>query len=111
MCVLCGELTNGLHWSELEFKEQGRIVTVGSLAGHRMRARLKKLRVLSQVLEFYGLGIKEWQGSQYVLSNAKGSSELVDNLGALWDRAQRLSSKPLDVLDQNLLDFLQSKNA
>ncbi|WP_276882369.1 hypothetical protein [Campylobacter cuniculorum] len=110
MCVLCGELVSNFHWSDVKFKEDNALVIVGSLAKDRMKARLKRVKILNRILEFYGLKIKEWQGSKYVLSNAKGYTIIVNDLGDLWQKAEELYKKPLDALDENLLNFLKSKS-
>jgi hypothetical protein len=39
----------------------------------------------------------------YVLRDRKGRSEVVGDLGALWQAAERLAGKPLDPLDPGLL--------
>lgn len=110
MCVLCGELVSNFHWSDINFKEQNsHVVVVGSQIGDRIKARLKRVKILNRIFEFYGLKIKEWQGSKYILSNAKGYTIIVNDLGDLWQKADELNKKPLDVLDENLLNFLNSK--
>lgn len=110
MCVLCGELVSNFHWSDVRFKEQSPSVVVGSQAGDRMKARLKRVKILNEIFEFYGLKIKEWQGSKYILSNAKGCTVIVNDLGDLWQKADELNRKPLDALDEDLLSFLDSRS-
>ncbi len=108
MCILCGELTSNFHWSDVKFKDENALVIVGSLAKERIQARLKRVKVLNIILKFYGLSLKEWQGSKFILSNAKGANELVNDLGDLWEKALKLSTKPLDALDEKLLNFLNA---
>lgn len=72
MCILCGEMISTLHWSELNFKEEKHELSVGEEQKERLRIRLKKVKILNEILEFYGLKLKEWQNSKYILSNKKG---------------------------------------
>lgn len=72
MCILCGEMISTLHWSELNFKEEKHELNVGEEQKERLRIRLKKVKILNEILEFYGLKLKEWQNSKYILSNKKG---------------------------------------
>lgn len=111
MCILCGELVSNFHWSDIKFKEENASsIIVGSQVGARMKARIKRVKILNKILEFYGLKIKEWQGSKYILSNAKGYTAIISDLGDLWQKADELNKKPLDALDDNLLNFLNSKS-
>lgn len=72
MCILCGEMISILHWSELNFKEEKHELSVGEEQKERLKIRLKKVKILNEILEFYGLKLKEWQNSKYILSNKKG---------------------------------------
>ncbi|GAA9275523.1 hypothetical protein TH0213_00870 [Helicobacter pylori] len=123
MCVLCGELISSFHWSdgidgsdsyEIDENLKGRntVVSTNENARERKRARLKRVRLLNQILAFYGLKINDWQGAKFVLCDKKGQSVMVNDLGDLWDKAQNLAKKEMDVLDSNLLAFLnQNTNA
>lgn len=110
MCILCGELVSSFHWSDVDFKEQKKLISVGENAKERKRARLKRTRILNEILRFYGLQIADWQSSKFVLSDKKGKSVIVNDLGDLWDKAAALSGKDLDALDENLLEFLRQKS-
>lgn len=76
----------------------------------RLKIRLKKVKILNEILEFYGLKLKEWQNSKYILSNKKGRDIIVNDLGDLWIKASKLEKKSFDVLDENLLHFLRAKH-
>ncbi len=76
------------------------------------RARLKRVGLLNQILAFYGLKINDWQGAKFVLCDKKGQSVIVNDLGDLWGKAQKLAKKEMDALDSHLLAFLnQNTNA
>ncbi|WP_121075710.1 hypothetical protein [Helicobacter pylori] len=115
MCVLCGELISSFHWtdgsnenygSDENLREPNALISANENARERKRARLKRVRLLNQILAFYGLKINDWQGAKFVLCDQKGQSVIVNDLGDLWDKAQNLAKKKMDALDSNLLAFL-----
>ncbi len=123
MCVLCGELISSFHWSDENYgsdsyeideglKEPNVLISANENARERKRARLRRVRLLNQILAFYGLKINDWQGAKFVLCDKKGQSVIVNDLGDLWDKAQNLAKKEMDALDSHLLVFLnQNTNA
>ncbi|WP_100967033.1 hypothetical protein KVE17_01720 [Helicobacter pylori] len=123
MCVLCGELISSFHWTDRsdgsgsyeideDLKGQNVLISANENARERKRARLKRVRLLNQILAFYGLKINDWQGAKFVLCDKKGQSVMVNDLGDLWDKAQNLAKKEMDALDSHLLAFLnQNTNA
>ncbi|GAA7574964.1 hypothetical protein MMM148_01900 [Helicobacter pylori] len=122
MCVLCGELISSFHWSDgtdrsgsyenENLKGQNALISANENAREHKRARLKRVRLLNQILAFYGLKMDDWQGAKFVLHDKKGQSVMVNDLGDLWDKAQNLAKKEMDALDSNLLAFLnQNTNA
>ncbi|MGL2688673.1 hypothetical protein ACQJ77_00890 [Helicobacter pylori] len=117
MCVLCGELISSFHWSDENYgsdsyeidenlREPNALISANENARERKRARLKRVRLLNQILAFYGLKINDWQGAKFVLCDKKGQSVIVNDLGDLWGKAQNLAKKKMDALDSNLLAFL-----
>ncbi len=122
MCVLCGELISSFHWTDgtdgsgsyenEDLKGQNVLISANENARERKRARLKRVRLLNQILAFYGLKMDDWQGAKFVLHDKKGQSVIVNDLGDLWDKAQKLAKKEMDALDSHLLAFLnQNTNA
>ncbi|WP_120879697.1 hypothetical protein [Helicobacter pylori] len=119
MCVLCGELISSFHWTDgtdgsgsyenENLKEQNALISANENARERKRARLKRVGLLNQILAFYGLKINDWQGAKFVLCDKKGQSVIVNDLGDLWDKAQKLAKKEMDALDSNLLAFLNQQ--
>ncbi|GAA7252854.1 hypothetical protein BD0084_05560 [Helicobacter pylori] len=120
MCVLCGELISSFHWSDENYgsdsyeidenlREPNALISANENARERKRARLKRVRLLNQILAFYGLKINDWQGAKFVLCDQKGQSVIVNDLGDLWDKAQNLAKKEMDALDSNLLAFLNQQ--
>ncbi|GAA9699175.1 hypothetical protein VN0005_06180 [Helicobacter pylori] len=122
MCVLCGELISSFHWTDGTYgsdsyenenlREPNALISANENARERKRARFKRVRLLNQILAFYGLKINDWQGAKFVLCDKKGQSVMVNDLGDLWDKAQNLAKKEMDALNSHLLAFLnQNTNA
>ncbi|WRG07292.1 hypothetical protein FNE31_01525 [Helicobacter pylori] len=120
MCILCGELISSFHWSDENYgsdsyeideglREPNVLISANENARERKRARLKRVGLLNQILAFYGLKINDWQGAKFVLCDKKGQSVIVNDLGDLWDKAQKLAKKEMDALDSNLLAFLNQQ--
>ncbi|WQX45310.1 hypothetical protein KVK78_01540 [Helicobacter pylori] len=115
MCILCGELISSFHWSDENYgsdenlREPNTLISTNENARERKRARLKRVGLLNQILAFYGLKINDWQGAKFVLCDKKGQSVIVNDLGDLWGKAQKLAKKEMDALDSNLLAFLNQQ--
>lgn len=90
MCGLCGVLMT-THWAE---------------SGSGVRARVFRTALVNRVLGHFGLRLDDWSGSVYVLRDRKGRAEVVADLGALWQTAERMLGRPLDPLDPALVEAL-----
>lgn len=114
MCVLCGELIMHVHWTDqpahdVEFKST---VMAGEGQRDRMRLRLKRVRLSDKILGYYGLSIRDWCGSRYMLADKKGNSKIVYDLGDMWKQAEELAHKKIDPLDEEFLNsFAQYSGA
>ncbi len=110
MCVLCSQsLLVEAHWTDrkTEVGEAAATATAGSdRERHRRREWQHRAQILNHILGYYGLSLDNWQNRYYVLSDRKGRSEMVTDLGALWPVASRLLGRPLDPLDPQLLEAL-----
>jgi hypothetical protein len=92
--VLCYELAPEDHWSD-------------SGVVQPQRSRHRRTRILSVVLAPYGLTVTDpGSGAHRVISDRKGASEVAAALPAIWQAADRLAARPVDVLDPVLLDAL-----
>lgn len=101
MCVVCYELAPDDHWSD------GLSDAVGSqIPG---RSRYRRTRILSAVLAPYGLSVSDpGSGSHCLIADRKGAAEVAAGLPAVWQAAERLSPRAIDVLDPALLAALAS---
>lgn len=105
MCVLCYEFAQEEHWTEALTSISGEPVTLAP------GARYRRLAILNTVVRPYGLSVSDpGVGRHVVVSDLKGSSHVASGLGAFWDLAQRLSSRRIDVLDDRVLEALDSSH-
>ena len=110
MCILCGQLLTHVHWADrrsLEGDGDRRITAGGPEGRQRRRERNQRVRLLKILLGYYGLSIDQWSGMSYLLSNRKGKSTMIDDLGALWPAAEELAGRRLDPLDPGFLEALE----
>ena len=110
MCLLCGEFVPGAHWTDrhVEDKARTRGADDGGYTRDRRRDRAHRASLANEVLKHYGLRGRDWGGSKYVLTDGKGNSELVGDLGSLWPASAKLAGRPLDPLDPALLERLRA---
>src|ERR1051325_2135449 len=101
MCALCGVLGGAEHWTASAARPG--VFTRNTDTPSRRRERLSQVAAANRVLEHYRLRLADWQGSAFILSSATGKIEIVDNLGHLWTTAERLTGKPCDPLDAELI--------
>jgi hypothetical protein len=86
VCSLCGVFRNE-HWAD---------------EGGGRRRLVLRVSVLQRLLATAGLSLREWAG-QYVVADAKGRSEVVEDLPGLWVVVERLTGRPLDPLDPTVV--------
>ena len=110
MCLLCGEFVSGPHWTDRRVEDRARMrgADDGGYTRERSRDRAHRASLADKVLKHYGLRVKDWGGAKYVLSDGKGNSQLVGDLGSLWPVTTRLAGRPLDPLDPVLLELLRA---
>ena len=106
MCALCGVLGSAAHWTDAAARQGVFTRNVGSL--ERRRERVNRVACAQRVLGFYGLTLSDWQGASFVLSTATGKTELVEGLAHLWSAAERLTGRPCDPLDPDLIRRLEA---
>ncbi|HLJ64119.1 MAG TPA: hypothetical protein VKT70_08445 [Stellaceae bacterium] len=105
MCALCGVLGGAEHWTAAAARPG--VFTRNTDAASRRRERIGQVAAANRILKHYRVGAADWQGTAFVLSTATGKTEIVDNLGHLWTAAERLTGKPCDPLDAELITALE----
>ena len=98
MCALCGAFSGADHWTD----RPGGEISVPAQAERRRRAA-----AANEILGLYGLKIAEW-GGRFTLQSRTGKMAVVDNFGALWPEAERLSGRPCDPLDPAVIATLEA---
>ena len=68
-----------------------------------MRERQERSRLVNRVLSHYGLSLKDWSGTAYVLRGNTGKTAIVDNLAQMWAEAEKLTGRSFDPLDDALI--------
>jgi hypothetical protein len=101
MCVLCGESILRIHWTD-----QKQLSETAYPSGSRQKERHYRVRLLNQVLSYYGLKVDDWNGVKFVVRDKKGRSEIVHDLGGIWAKVEKLIGRPLNPLDSGLMNFL-----
>jgi hypothetical protein len=120
MCALCGALGGAEHWTAAVARPG--VYTRNADAASRRRERTAQVAAANRILKHYRVSLADWQGTAFVLSTASladwqgtafvlstatGKTEIVDNLGHLWAAAERLTGKPCDPLDAELIAALE----
>lgn len=82
MCALCGMFREE-HWAEADASPAERAF---------------RLAVVNKLLVPEGLGVRDFSGSLYAVSDGKGRTELASSLGQIWEKAERLLGRPVDPL-------------
>ena len=113
VCVLCGEMIMTVHWTDQpvhdkNYRSRTRIVA-GERQRERMRLRLLMVAIANKILGYYGLTVKEWNGSRYMLYDKKGASKVIYDLGSMWKAASEMAYKELDPLEPAFLAFLKER--
>ena len=111
MCILCGEMIMTVHWTDqpvhdANYRSKTKIVA-GENQRERMRLRLRRVAVANKILSYYGLTLKEWNGSRYMLFDKKGASRVIYDLGGMWKAASEMAHRDLDPLDPDFPKALQ----
>lgn len=99
MCGLCGVFLTETHWSDAGVAEGGRT---------RRHARQHRVTLANRILRHYAMKVADWQGSSYLLSGPTGQSAVLPSIAAVWPAAEQMRNRPLDPLDEALLDALES---
>ena len=102
MCGLCGILNHADHWTS---GPRG----AGDAGGSRPAAD-RHMRALdaNDILSLFGLKLGSWAG-RYTLRSSTGKMAVVDNVGAIWVEAEKLTGHACDPLDPTILAKLEAR--
>lgn len=111
MCVLCTEFMFQVHWSDRDgdgMEISSHPKDSDNARRRRMRIRFERVRLLNTVLSYYRLTLDDWNGTKFVLRDAKGTSVLVKDLGELWLAVETLLGRRPDPLDASFIEHMVS---
>ena len=116
MCVLCGALWTEEHWAEVDADGRddppdGVIAFEVHVTrrGRRLRDRARRAELVSAIFAGYGLTFQDWEGSSFILRDAKGNSAIAPDLAGLWTEAERILGSPLDPLAPAFLGRVRAR--
>jgi hypothetical protein len=105
MCVLCYELADEGHWSDV-------VLSGGEAAEPAARGRYRRASILTELLSPVGVKVRTpGPGRAVVVSNSTGASVVAAGLPAVWEAADKLGVRPIDLLDPEMLDLLEARRA
>ncbi|WP_182418208.1 hypothetical protein [Bartonella sp. HY038] len=96
MCGLCGLIGEKQEWSD----------QVKSDLPLRQN-RLKKIKLINKILHYRRLTVSDFHGVSYLLQTPTGKSAIVSGLDNLWDECKNISGHSIDVLNPDLLSFIE----
>ncbi|WP_218831492.1 hypothetical protein [Bordetella genomosp. 9] len=73
-------------------------------AGAARRERLARAAFLNRLLAAYACSVSDWQGSAYVLSSRTGKTEIVNDLGEIWQKVEAMTGVRPDPLTLRFTD-------
>ena len=118
MCVLCNQLWIEDHWTEVAAIDQDdcgndvvRLEVHVQRRGQRLRDRAERARLVGLVLRGMGITLQDWEGSSYILRDAKGKSAVVHDLATVWDEVARMTGSAPDPLDASFIASLRERTA
>lgn len=97
MCGLCGLIGEQQDWTD-------------SLQSDlpKRRERLRKIKLLNQIIAPYRLSITDVHGVNYLVQTPTGKQGIANGLEQLWAEVQQLTGQHIDVLDPQLLSHLEA---
>lgn len=113
MCILCGALWTEEHWAEIAAdtrESTGDTIALEVHAdrrGRRLRDRAYRARLVSAILAGYGVQLQDWEGSSFILRDAKGKSAAAQDVASLLAAAEEMLGAPLDPLAPAFLDRIR----
>jgi hypothetical protein len=100
MCGLCGVFLTEGSWSDTP------VTSPASGGRTRRHERLHRVALANRVLKPFRASVTDWNGVSYVVSDATGRSEIVESIAAVWPVAERMCKRPIDPLDERLIEAM-----
>ena len=100
MCGLCGIFGERTHWS-----------TQGVARGTSRRQRFFRLQAINRVLSLVHYTIRDFSGTDYVLCAPTGAQSMVKEMGQMWQDLEKMRGRPLDPLDETIIQAMREQNS
>jgi hypothetical protein len=117
MCILCGALWTEEHWSEIATDTRDTADNAIAMEDHvdrrgrRLRDRARRAELVSAILTGYGIQLQDWEGSSYILRDAKGNTAVAPDVASLLAAAEGMLGAPLDPLSPTFLERVRRRAA
>lgn len=99
MCGLCGTFGSADHWTD-------GVAQAGT--SFPAAERRRRAGIANEVLGLYGLKLMEWS-NRFTLSGRTGKSAVVDQFGAIWTEAEKLTGRVCDPLDPAVIEAMEAR--
>lgn len=106
MCIFCGDFIANVHWTDFKNDATSEVI-VGDLQRVRQQARIERVHFINKILVFYQLKLTDWNGSKFILSDLKGTTSIVHDLGSLWAEVEKRIGYAIDPLSTNLMEKIE----
>ena len=104
MCGLCGLWDGKRHWSAKS--QNPKIFGEIPDLSERMRERARQRTALNRVTRPFGVTVRDWETSQWILEHVNGASEVVESIAALWPAVESLARRKIDPLSATLTETM-----
>jgi len=101
MCGLCGVFLTEGSWSDVSVRSPA------SGGRTRRHERLHRVALANRVLKLFRASVSDWNGVSYVVSDGTGQTAIVESMAAVWPVAEQLCKRPIDPLDERVLEALE----
>ncbi len=106
MCSLCGILGGQSHWVDPASNPAVFTRRADTRTWHRERQ--DQTRLVNKVLAHYRLKASDWTGNAFIIRSPTGKTAIAENISEVWAAAETILGRPLNPLDDGLLDDLKA---
>ncbi len=106
MCGFCAVFAGIPHWTEAG--TDAAAFEPEHTGSETRQARRARIQLIDRIARFYGCGVEDWVGEQYVVRSLRGRTEIVHALPLVWSVIEDIAGARIDPLDPALLAALTS---
>jgi len=63
---------------------------------------------MNRITRHYGVAVRDWEGTSWIVSHATGATLVIERLGDLWPAVEHLAKRRCDPLDAGIVAALGS---